>query len=262
MRGYGPENFKVVQLLEFDDLAKAVAAEISAIQMMSTTDRRWGYNVSAGGEYDAPTGAHTFWSNIRKDPDAYSQYIQNLSDGCKKKPKIAPLHLIELNKNLPAKERWKRAYRASRIAAKSVYSHQTGRKLSADHVDKIRLALKKVWAEKPPSKKKRHSMTNRKSAIAQWARTDPDKKASIFSKISETLKTRHASEPDYHAAVAEQLGVARKSIDRAKQGTAASKGLKQYWVDLKNDPERYDAYIKSRAASLKATNARKAAKCE
>ena len=39
---------------------------------------------------------------------------------------------------------------------------------------------------------------------------------------------------------------ARSSIDRTVQGPAASKGLKNWWTELRKDPERYNAYIASR----------------
>lgn len=260
IRSYGHDEFKVVSLMEFDDQAKAVAAEVSVIRLLGTTDRRYGYNVSEGGEYDAPTGALTFWTEIRKDPAAYARYICNLAEGCRNRAKIIPTHLIEAWRALPAKERWRRTSRALRMANKSPHA-RVGYVPTPEQSKKISDGIRLAWKNSTQSHKKRHSMTTRKSALAQWARTEPEKKAEIFNKISETLKARHASQPEYHDAVKTQLAAARQNINRSKQGPAAAKGIKQFWIDLRNDPVRYAEYMLSRTASLKVTNARKVSKC-
>ena len=43
---------------------------------------------------------------------------------------------------------------------------------------------------------------------------------------------------------------ARASIDRKKQGTAASKGIKAWWAKLKSNPDAYKAYIEARTKTL------------
>jgi len=45
--------------------------------------------------------------------------------------------------------------------------------------------------------------------------------------------------------------------------TSPSKGLKAFWAELKNDPQRYAAYMATRTASLLETTAKKrSALCE
>lgn len=43
---------------------------------------------------------------------------------------------------------------------------------------------------------------------------------------------------------------ARASIDRKKQGAAASKGVKAWWAELKGNPDAYKAYIEARTKTL------------
>lgn len=51
---------------------------------------------------------------------------------------------------------------------------------------------------------------------------------------------------------------ARESIDRKKQGEAASKGLKKWWEELRKNPQEYEDYINRR----KQTNLEKGFKHE
>ncbi len=44
---------------------------------------------------------------------------------------------------------------------------------------------------------------------------------------------------------------ARASIDRKKQGAAASAGIKRFWEELRKDPDRYQEYIGRRTGTLK-----------
>ena len=77
-----------------------------------------------------------------------------------------------------------------------------------------------------------------------WARRTESELKEVSKKISKGMKkyaeTLNAEERR------EMTSKARASIDRKKQGEAASAGIKRFWVELKQDPERYKAYMKER----------------
>jgi hypothetical protein len=64
-----------------------------------------------------------------------------------------------------------------------------------------------------------------------------DEKASVADKISKAAVTRMANKTEEE--LRQITAKARASIDRKKQAAAASVGLKNYWVWLKQHPEEY-----------------------
>lgn len=260
IRHYGAENFTVSTLLTLHTEAEARSAEVTCIALFNATDRSRGYNISPGGEYDGATGAKEFWARIRSNPVDYADYIDRLSRGCKKRGALNIGALISANQALPARERWKRAYRALRLARHAPHSRSSKDQTAPEKRLKMSEAVRKAWVSSPESHKKRHSMSCRKSAKAQWARLSEEEKAEVFSKISVTLIERHRTNDAYHRGVSAQLKEARQKIDRSVQAPAASRGLKKFWAELKQDPDKYTAYIEARTAALKAANDRKARK--
>ena len=84
-----------------------------------------------------------------------------------------------------------------------------------------------------------------------WAQRTEEERKSISEKISK-------AQSDYMAGLSllerrNATEKARESIDKSKQGKAASRGLKKWWAELKQDPERYAEYMAEREASRRRT---------
>jgi len=248
---YGDNAFSVETLSSFDDIESAKKEEVRQIAGHNATDRSKGYNISPGGEYDGAFGSKVFWSKMHSNPVAFAAYRENLSAACKKRGGTNVEALLAYNRDLSPKERWKRAYRASRIAARNASPRLKGYTLSKSHVSKMREASRLVWESKPESKKRRHAMHSRKQATEQWVVRTKDEKKELSESISCTLKKRYKEDPLFKSKNTVQIKTARSCIDRSVQAPAASKGLKKFWAELKKDPERYKAYIAARSATLK-----------
>jgi predicted GIY-YIG superfamily endonuclease len=92
-----------------------------------------------------------------------------------------------------------------------------------------------------------------------WASRSPKRKRQIFDTISATLKRRCAEDPAFKALQQERMLAARAKGDVRQRAEAASRGIKQFWVDLRADPDRYADYIARRRETLQATNRAKKA---
>jgi group I intron endonuclease len=248
LRSYGWENFTVETLSSHETLEAAKVAEIATIAQ----HRPGCYNVSDGGEYDAGTGGKIFWRVIKQDPERYAAYIEKLRAALKGKAGI-PYHLLALNRALPAKERWKRQNRATRVAAKKPRSlnqiRTTGPKV-------LPQTLKEAFNRKTPAQKKRHALVSRDRAIKQWQERTPEERKQVAEKITSTLIQVYGEGTEARARLAAVAAKGRETMDRAVQGAAASKGLKKFWEDLKKDPVRYKEYMATRTASLMKTLAK------
>lgn len=256
LRKYGAEQFKVETLCAVEDADAAKAAEVEEIARHQSTVRRFGYNISPGGDYDGTTGADCFWSEIRLDPQAFAAYRAKLAAAGQRRSAaglIDASHLVAANAALPARVRWQRAYRASRVARHTAGSNPTNTGRPGHGNGEL---VKAAWEALPPSKKKRHSMQTRANAKALWARRTGDEVASVAGKISESVKALH-DDPVYRERNLAGLAKGRANMSREVQGAAASKGLKKFWEDLKADPEKYAAYMKARTDSLMKTIAKK-----
>lgn len=257
IRKHGAGTFTVETLREISDLATAKAAEVELIAYYGTADRANGYNISRGGDYDGTTGADKFWTEIRLDAEAFAAYRAKLAASAQRRAAAGMIdasHLVTANASLPASVRWRRAYRASRVAKRSPVARLLGKPGNGNGA-----AVKQAWENLPPSKKKRHAMTARDRAVAQWAGRTVEEITSVAGKIAVSVKALH-DDPAYRARNLAGLAKGRANMDRAVQGKAASRGIKQFWVDLKADPEKYAAYMKARTESLLATIARKTKK--
>lgn len=89
----------------------------------------------------------------------------------------------------------------------------------------------------------------RSAAVAQvWEGRSESEKADIGSKISSAQK-KHFSVLS-EAEKRQVTEKARAAIDRKKQGAAASRGIKEWWAELKKNPEAYRAYMDARTKTL------------
>lgn len=239
LRKYGPEQFTLHVISWHVTLDEAKSAEVSAIAA-------WGdhaYNVSPGGEYDAGTGGKVFWERIKKDPEAYSAYRARLSAGVK-----AVAHLYDRSKMYagylatPARDRWKRQHRMTRLSLKD-------RKAPLVYGARVRLT--------PKTDAARNVRRARQSALLQHARRDPQERQAVNAKIAATLREVYADGTDAKRRILDMGAKGRANMDRKVQGAAASRGLKNYWAELKKDPEAYAAHIARRRETLMKTLERK-----
>lgn len=258
IRSHGREMFTLEVLAGPMTLEEAREAEREWIARFRSTLRSEGYNVSPGGEADSGFGGKYFWANLRKDPAALRAYLARLSAGvlraCAEGRVPRPEHLIAFNRSKPAKQRWREQHRMTRISARLERSvAQMGRPGPAVLPETLRAA----WDRKSPAEKKRHAWECRNRARAQWAGRTAAEVVEVSTKIAATLRDVYAPGTDARKRLAIDAARARASMDRVKQGEAASKGLKGWWADLKADPVRYRAHIDARSSSLKKTLAGK-----
>lgn len=235
LRKYGPEQFTLQVISWHATLDEAKAAEVSTIAA-------WGahaYNVSPGGEYDAGTGGKVFWDRIKQDPEAYAAYRARLSAGVKAVAHafdVTRLHAALASK--PARWRWKQQHRITRMARPNGGSP-------------IVYGPREKESERLASARK--SRQSRLNALAQHAARPEEVKRAVNAKIANTLRRAYEPGSEHRKRLAESAARGRANMDRKVQGAAASKGLKNFWVELKKDPEAYAAHIARRRETLMQT---------
>lgn len=239
LRKYGSDAFTLHVLEWHDSLDAAKNAEVQTIAAFGAS----AYNISPGGEYDAEAGGKIFWERMRQDPEAYAAYIERLSAGVK-----AVAHTFDRKKiyagylALPARYRWKHQHRMTRLSLKT-------RSGPIVYGACVRLT--------PKTDAARNARRARLSALRQHARRGDDEKLSVNAKIAESLRATYADGTDAKQRLLEMGARGRANMDRKVQGAAASKGLKEYWANLKKDPVAYAAHIQRRKETLMRTLERK-----
>lgn len=254
IRKHGAASFSVAVVDTFSRLEDALAAEVSEIFARGTTQRSRGYNVSRGGEYDSPDGGRKFWEDLIKDPERRAAYLQKLREAGEKRAlegRIDPRALLAYNAALPARVKWERQHRATRLARKSPNRGGGARNPRTNPE-----ALRAAWEAQPPSFKRKHSIASRENAKALWARRTEEDRKDVADKIRASVSAL-SDDPEYRARNLAGLAKGRANMDRKVQGAAASAGLKKFWEELRSDPARYDEYMARRTASLKKTIASK-----
>lgn len=145
LRKYGVENFTVSQIGKAETREQIGFLEQMYIRVFETTDKTFGYNITAGGE-----GVHGIpaWNKGKK---LSPEYRAKLSEAHKGKSPSAETRLkMSLagkgRKMDPEKFRWsderKEAYSKSQTGNK-VHSEKTKQKISAAHKKRAELGLKK-----------------------------------------------------------------------------------------------------------------------
>jgi hypothetical protein len=263
IRKYGANAFTVETLEEHEDLGAALLAERGYILATPSA-----YNVSEGGELDFAAGVAEL-KRLLEDAEWSARYRAALSAGCRASEAHRARHLEIVEEALRwradnPKEAWRVQNRATRVSAREGKGKPGKSVHKPDTAEKIGEGVRAFWENASPAMLKRKSIQARKSTTKVWADRTPEERKSVASKISASVVVVLAGRgPDEVARHEAQLTRARQSIDRGKQGRAASEGLKQYWADLKADPERYAAYMAARKASLRKRLAeKKNAVCE
>ena len=99
------------------------------------------------------------------------------------------------------------------------------------------------------TEKDRASSSYRRSKqIAHIWQNDYD---GMCKKISEGVKKSYKNNPNRLQAAIANIEKAKSKVDKKKQGAAASKGLKEYWVKIKSDPIAYKELMDAKREKLR-----------
>lgn len=252
IRKYGAESVRWEILFECEDLENAKSAEVAGIALLETRDRRYGYNLSKGGDYDCMVGPKTFWDRVRNDPEYGDRYLTSLRAAMRARAESGgyarPDPLIEADRTrraaLSPRERWKEQWRRIRLAKRATMKDGS---------------LKGGWRKTSDTNAGRatqasiRSLKSKRAAKKQWASRTEEERKNVGRKISAGVSKFYQDHPEARDEFFERLKSTRGKINRSVQGPAASKGLKQFWIDLKADPERYAAHIAKRRETLLTT---------
>jgi hypothetical protein len=246
IRKYGAEAFKVGCIAQFDALEDAAAAEHYAIWMHETTNRAKGYNISEGYDYDAQSGVDAMRAKMA-DPVWRAAYRERLSAGIK-----ATFAGRDLSAQIAGLKRWRgqNPRLAYKLSARNVRlaGRAQGRPRGSQR-DWTVGSFGRLWIPGERVLLARRRYLQKDKTRAQWAALTPEAKADVGRAISTAIRAAHTREgkPERDA----QLAQARARVDRAKQGAAASKGLKAYWARVKADPEAYQALMERKKEKLR-----------
>jgi len=237
---YGPEAFLVESVEDNLTKAEASAREKYHISILPIGLR---YNISDGGETDGEMGGKIFWAEMDANPEKKAEYVKKLPKIKKDNDWTNYPALAKANaewRSANPKKAYKMATRAIRIANSA--------KPESEVKEPRSLKDRLLW-------KHRRDLATQRSVTKVWAERSEEKKSEIFDKISKAhLKNWEGSSKEKRRKITEK---ARSSIDRSVQGPAASAGIKNFWAELKKDPEKYKEYMAIRTASLNETNKRK-----
>jgi hypothetical protein len=237
IREYGANAFLVRAIDTATDMETAQRLEQKYIAMVP---RKLSFNLSPGGACDSKAGVKMFWARMDADPVARRVYLKKLSDIKKANDWTdykALAAAAEKWRKEHARENYERLTRASRMTR---WMRQ-----KPSNADARSRKEKLLW------KYKRGEMI-RINTTALWNRRTPEERMEVAQKISATQKQIWAviEDPQRRSVMTAR---ARASVNRAIQGPAASKGLKRFWDELRADPDRYEAYMVKRTASLMKT---------
>lgn len=236
IRQYGEGAFTIETLKEVDS---RITAQLIEARTIASSPRESLYNLSSGGVNDSSEGGRIFWERMNADSQKKAAYLKKLSDTKKARDWTDYENLAAKNKEwrqTNAKEAYRLSRRAIRIANKANGVVNTWQ----DKVDPRPLKERLMH---------KYRLNEVKSGYVTeiWANRSDEERAEIFGKISSSHIAYMATKtPEERREITAK---ARASIDKDKQGRAASHGLKNWWVELRKDPERYEAYIQSRIDS-------------
>ena len=246
IRKIGRNEYKIELIQTTDSRITAMQLEKKEISKAPTELL---FNLSSGGLDDSSFGGKIFWERINANPIAREAYIKKLSNTKLANDwsdyKLITKAALEWREKNPRKA-YKMSARAVRMANKA-----NGEKQKV--IDERSFKEKLMWKFKRGEKIKENT-------TKFWNEISDERRQEIGKKISESHKERFSIIS--YENKQEMTKKARGSIDRFKQGKAASQGVKQFWVNLKADPEKYQAYMSERTSSLMKTIERKNKLCE
>ncbi len=238
IRDCNGEGFVIEELCTTDNKFSAMLLEEEFIAAIPNC---LSVNMTRGGRYDSVDGGKIFWTRINGDAVRRDAYLKKLSEAKKSNDWSDYDQMLQKaldwRKNNP-REAYRLSYRAIRIANKMRGVP------SPSHTSVDDTSLKERLMHK-------FRLNDVKSEYVQavWAKRTSEERANIAQKISVAQKNHMATlSADERKKVTEK---ARAAIDVSRQAIASSKGLKAWWAQLKQDPERYNEYMKKRMASFK-----------
>jgi len=241
IRNYGADTFQIEEIGHTSNRFTAMMLEEHYI---SETPAELSMNLSSGGINDAAEGGRIFWERLNASPEEKVTFLKKLSERKKQDD------WTDYEKLKAAQEKWRHehpreayafGYRALRIACREAGYPPPCVPRVDNRPLKERLRCKYKYYEV------HHEI--RSNAVKQvWAERDEAEKKIIGNKISEAQKKHFSALTTEEKQKTTEK--ARASIDRKKQGAAASKGIKAWWAKLKENPEAYKAYMESRTKTL------------
>lgn len=244
IREHDIESFQIETLATTHDRIAAMELEQAYIK---ASPENLSMNLSSGGVNDAAEGGRIFWERLNSSPQEREKFLKKLSQRKKMNDwtdyEKLSASCQQWRKEHP-REAYRLGYRAIRIANRA-----TGRPAPCE----IRVDTRPL-KERLMHKYKLNEVKS-KYVSEIWANRSEEEKKAIFEKISVAHKKYQAElTPEERRKRTEK---ARSAIDRSKQRAAASKGVKQWWYNLRQNPEAYAAYIQKRKETLAETNRRK-----
>lgn len=249
IRKYGKDAFRHEVLELVATLAEANAAEIRWIEEYRSTDRRVGYNTSPGGGYDSVAGVEGMRLKMA-DPEWAAGYRARLSRALKLRPPESFIPLVEGGKRWRKEnpvQNYKNGRRAMRMATAAQNRPWTG---VPGEGKRMRGTWGRLWIPSEKVRWARHTYFTKRNVKDNWASMDLETKKVRGKQISDGQKAAYQKDPERKAKNFEQMKQARANVDRKKQAAAASAGQKNWWVELRKDPDRYVEYIERRRQTL------------
>lgn len=257
LRARPEADFSLEVLAEGLSRAEAKALEVAFIAEARSTYARV-LNQSRGGDFDMADGCRIFWERVTADPSAYGGYFAKLSAAAVRRyPRVAKLltdGAARWREENP-REAYKMSRRGLRFANKANReAPRTPRPRAAESAETKAAraeAAAQTRAARTKAAQRRLGIEAARRVRKVWAGRNEEQRAAIGEKISARARARYEDEAEV-ARVSAQLVDARKNIDRDKQAKAASKGLKNYWAELRRDKKKFAEAMAQRAASRKA----------
>lgn len=241
IREYGFECFSPIMITS--NLTKSEAHELEAEYIALYKKLNKSYNISPGGDFDHITGSWIHWEKYNTDPAYKAEYtkklIAGMINGKQRDYDYVVGTALQWRKD-NAREAWKLSYRGLRLANKANSLKFAHLPVQVERSLKERL----LW------KFKRGKMTGINVAKT-WSKRDENARQVIANKVSKTLK-----EKNKNLTAKEKMAMvskARTCIDRSIQGPAASKGIKNFWIELKKDPVKFREHMDKKTAKMMET---------
>lgn len=247
IRKYGAQSFSIRTICTGLTEPEARDMEIAVIAQMRTTDPKYGYNVSPGGDYDWETGTAAAWAKINATPESRAEYLTKLSSRKLESDWSDYAAIAEAG----ARWRAENPQRFSEITTKAVaalakWAEDNPEQMLAQRRAAIRKAHEAIKRDpaaflkrlsegirasfRDPARVERH----RKTVTEVWARRDQTERDRVGRAISTAMLAHHASlDADARAGLCSQLAEARTCIDHDVRKARQKEGLAAYWT-----PER------------------------
>ncbi len=192
IRKYGKAAFSKEVLEQVADIDEAKAAEIRWIAFFRSSERSYGYNISAGGDYDSETGKLAMREK-RKDPEFDARYRASLSASLRNRAPESYAPLLAKAKEWRA-ENPRQVYENGRRAVRIATAAQ-GRDWSGvpGAGKRMRGTWGRLWLPSTKVEKARRAYFNKQRVRATWATLDAQERINIGKSRSKAKIEANAS---------------------------------------------------------------------